>query len=645
MGIPAGLTSLFEWYRQRFCPRVGCMDTNNLVPSNPFLPPEPADVDLTLPQGVVRSIGQGAWSGFRWTGFIAGPIAVILMTLGLGLCAFNLGTGMWPRAGIFAAALKFLGGAVGFFLACAFWGLVAGAVAGLVAAVIRRARGGRILASVSEASGGGAAISQWGRKTKPQSDVPGRVRGRRLWPWLVGMPILLSLAIAWAAGFHAPIYVDAALAEAIAAADRDDPNWRIDDLMAHRALVPDAENSAIVVASVSEQFPENSREEDARKCYDLLGTVAANVRLDDTVADKLRGQLDRYRQSITICRKVADMRRGRHELELGPTLIDTRLPETQSVRYVGRLLAADAALRVHDGDADGALDSCRAILGVARSIGDEPFALSQLVRIAIGRRALRSAERVVGQSEPSVNALARLQALVMDELEQPLLLYGMKGERAVGCELIRRIAAGELPMSALSGSTFDPDSPGESPNPLRALWFHYQQAIALRWLNQAVAIARRPPPERPALWAKWQAEWATMRQSRIGIFKSMLPLILLAGLPANNSAQSRYLADLGTTAILLAAERQRRQTGRWPTSIGNIDPAFLPVPPVHPFSGHAYRMNHRDGHLLVYSVGANLKIDEGVYEPKRSLEGIHDDVGVAGWDVSKRRQPSPESAK
>ena len=64
---------------------------------------------------------------------------------------------------------------------------------------------------------------------------------------------------------------------------------------------------------------------------------------------------------------------------------------------------------------------------------------------------MKSARRVLGQGEPSDAALARLQALVLDELAQPLLLHGMRGRAGdVSTELIRRLGAGEIPISALS---------------------------------------------------------------------------------------------------------------------------------------------------------------------------------------------------
>ncbi len=49
-------------------------------------------------------------------------------------------------------------------------------------------------------------------------------------------------------------------------------------------------------------------------------------------------------------------------------------------------------------------------------------------------------------------ALAPLQELLLDEMKQPLLLVGVKGERAVLTEIIRRLGTGEIPISALSDS-------------------------------------------------------------------------------------------------------------------------------------------------------------------------------------------------
>ena len=79
------------------------------------------------------------------------------------------------------------------------------------------------------------------------------------WPWLVGTLTLLALVSIFGTGFYlVDNRSDRRLANAItAAADRDDPNWRLDDIMANREDVPDDENSARVVAGVFALLPED----------------------------------------------------------------------------------------------------------------------------------------------------------------------------------------------------------------------------------------------------------------------------------------------------------------------------------------------------------------------------------------------------
>jgi hypothetical protein len=612
------------------------MDANEIDHETVYRPPRATEdgtsagpASYAPPPSLLRSTWHGAKTGCWVISYIAGPLAVLGVTFVLSMSVFGLGAGRgW---GVSAA----LPGAIGAYFVFVGYGLLIGAVVGLIGALFRRALSGTRFASSRDSNTRSSGFTQESQITKPLEGASTPPRRRRLWPWLAAGFVLLVLAAAFVAGAYVGGLVDRRLAAATATADRDDPYWRLDDLMAHRDPVPDSENSAIVVAEALALLPGQG----VGKDHDRLTGIAENVRLDDALASDLGQTLEQCRPALEIARTVANIRRGRHELVLGPTLIDTPLSETQAARDAARLLTIDAAVRVHNGDADGALESCRAILGVARSIGDEPFSISQIVRIALGEVAAKSARRVLGQEEPSDAALARLQKDAVDEMAQPLLLYGMKGERAVNTELIRRIGAGELPISALSDANFDPNGQRTAVAPWGKLWFDNQVAVCLEWLSEAVAIARRPPAEQVRLWTSWDAGIEKFRHSWLGVSTATLPILSIPGLAASGRAHFRYQANLGTTAILLAAERHRLKTGAWPTSIGEIGPGILANPPVDPYSGQPFRMARRDGQLLIYSIGDNLEDEHGAYEPKRSREKVHDDVGTGAWDVSLRRKP------
>ena len=616
-----------------------------------------SDADTPKPS-LLRSACRGAKTGFKWTSYIVGPLAGVGMLLGNALTAFGLGAGRgWGEPTIvFQAFLA--------YVVFAVWGVIIGAGVGLIGALV-----GRVVPARSRASYGASLqrpIYLLGRRPDPAAPVLTLSTGRRRRWWLRAVSILaiLVLAVAFVVGVYLWRVVDRRLTDAIAAADRDDPFWRLDDLIAHREPVSDAENSALVVEQVLSSVPEGwpggprplpgvpgAPPSDVMKANDRMLATPDDMRLDDVVAEVLRVELKKYDEAVKIARTVADYPRGRHELELGPTLIDTRLTETQASRTVARLLGADSAIRAYEGDLDGALDSCRALLCTGRSIGDEPFAISHLVRIAIGSVAMKSTRRVLAQGEPSDAALARLQSLILDELGQPLLLHGLRGERATLTELIRRLGTGEVPISALreGGPKFDPNAPRSTIAPWGKIWFDYQRAIALEWMNEAVAIARRPIPERPSLWIVWEAKRDHARLDLLTAYTATLPLLLMPALYTMSSAHSRYQSELGAMAILLAAERHRRKAGDWPASIAAIDRGILPEALIDPYSGQAFRMERRDGQLLIYSIGPNHKDEHGAYDPRQWMRaGFDDDVGAIAWDLAKRRKPPstpPEAAR
>jgi hypothetical protein len=478
------------------------------------------------------------------------------------------------------------------------------------------------------------------------------IRRRKVWLSLVSVPVLLLVVVSIVASLRRTT-ANRRLEVAMSVADRDDPHWRLEDLIAHREQVPDAENSALVVARSFELLGTNwpavaakgagmlrTASKPIEDAFDRLETIDENVRLDDALAGVLREELKVREPALAVARTVKDYGRGRHGLVFGPNLIDTPLPHIEAVRSVTRLLEADAAVRANDGDLDGALDSSRAIFGSARSIGDEPMLISQLVRSAIDGAATKSVRRALGQGEASDAALGRLQTMMLDEQSQPHLLIAVKGERAFLTELIRRMETGETAFSNVTGSTKPPSAGTRFGDNVFAILARSvlggQRAIALEWMNEAVAISRRPATEQSALLRAWDAKIAAVKRSQFERFTAILPLLLAPSTSAASGAFSRAQAELGATAILIAAERQRRRTGKWPASIKAIDPSIMPAPPLDPFTGEPFHFEHRDGQLFIYSIGPNGKDERGAFDLKRFARGRPDDFGARAWDVKLR---------
>ncbi len=608
----------------------------------------PAAGEATSRPGRWGAVWRGAKRGMRGAAWFSGTLACVLVIPALAVTAFGLGAGRGLGFSSYVPA------GIGIFLLFTFLGAIIGGTAALLGTVFGRMHSGKPVAaamSMDEREGGAGEVRSF-------TGADSKQRTRRRWPWFIGGAVLLVLTAALVFGSYAGRAVDRRLAAAIAAADQDDPNWRLDDMLAHREEVPADRNSSPVLDEVVALLPvgwpmsrtaisdgRSPDSEDPIGAFIELEDIPTNVRLSDSSTETLRSELKNHNKAALLARTLANYPRGRHELSIGPAVFDTLLLHVHGARSAAQLLAADAEIRVRDGDIDGALDSCRAIFAAARSIGDEPFLISHLVRVAVGEAALRSTARVLGQGEASDGALARVQELMLDEMAQPLLITGIKGERAVLAEVIRRLAAGEISISALSdGGRSARDAAPGAIAPWGKLWFDQQRAVALERMTRAVAIARRPVAEQPALWSEWQADAQRVKQKPFALYTEMLPVLLSPAVATASSAFFRYQTDLAANAVLVAAERHRRKTGKWPTKVDTIDRTILPSAPADPFSGESFRIEHRDDQLFVYSIGPNREDEHGAYEPERFMQGGPDDAGGRGWDVPRRRQPAPREA-
>ncbi len=492
-------------------------------------------------------------------------------------------------------------------------------------------------------------------QSKAASTPPTPKKRSRIRRWLRAafvVIVILLLGFSYVFGIGVAEAIKIGLAQGTADADRDDPYWRIDDLLAHRVPVPDAENSTPVVLKAAALLPEVMAD-DSTKSFEFLRTrewrlnnlLDDDCRLDADDATDLREGRTTLSKSLQIARTLAHYNNGRFDPKLGPLLIDTPLPWILNVRDVARLLAVDSAVRAHDKDFDGAFDSCRSMLNAARSFGDEPFLISQMTRLGISTRAAKAVRRVVGQGEASDLALAATQDRLLDELDEPLIRFGLRGERAVFVELCGRIASGQLTMEELSEDPkkFDPKRPREGVTPWHKLYFEIQQAVMLQWMNDACKIELEPTAARAGSWSKFQWRFQYPKNS-IQFWLALLPIKVFPAASASAAAHARVRADLGVTAILIAAERHRKKTGKWPETMAAIDPSILHEPPVDPYTGEPFHIERRDGELIVYSVGANLRDEHGEFDKALSFKGGPDDITARGWDVSRRARAAPEQA-
>lgn len=475
------------------------------------------------------------------------------------------------------------------------------------------------------------------------------LRRRRLKRALIALLATCPLVLVIGGWAYLRYAAGSKLSRAIAAADRLDPGWRLAEIEAKRAVVPAAENSAPRVRSAYAQIPRTWLKPKPRGAegdpdgpsrgaalFEIVAAVDPAVRLDDDQAAGLRAELAELAGAVAEARGLAGFPRGRYPLSIAPNFLATHFPHVQEARQVARLLQLDVMLRAQEGDIDGALDSCRALMNVGRSIGNEPTTISQLVRMAIEGVSLTAVQRTLAQGQASDAALAKVQDLLADESAQPLLLTAIRGDRAGFDGLLRNLASGEVSLGELGG----PAEPGRT-DPIKGVlfasaWFRYNRGLTLEFMNRAVEIAKRPTYEQPGLWECWGEQVKTPKEY-VGMTSGALAYLLLPALDAVHVSYLRSRAQLNGAWLMIALERYRLAHGRWPDPLS----ADAIHPPADPWTGAPMRFTRIDGGWAVYSVGPDRTDNGGKFHPTGQV-GPGTDVGYRLYDIDRRRRP-PEA--
>src|SRR5207237_515375 len=125
-----------------------------------------------------------------------------------------------------------------------------------------------------------------------------------------------------------------------------------------RAVIPDSENSGLVLLTAKARMPANwpfwdhpqaagkgnRSEEELRALQEGLWNLQPCAQLTPRQAQALRTELRRAEAALGMARKVADLPRGRYVINYTRDYVSTLLPHVQDARIMGNLFAYDALL-------------------------------------------------------------------------------------------------------------------------------------------------------------------------------------------------------------------------------------------------------------------------------------------------------------
>jgi hypothetical protein len=420
-----------------------------------------------------------------------------------------------------------------------------------------------------------------------------------------------------------------------------EPGWKFDAIEAERRLhAPSAgQNSAPLVDEIAAAIPDEW--DKWRQAAEWTALPQRKGESNHLPADKHVGELRDLAAATAAARDRAhalrDFPRGHRDFELPDNPIALLLPHLDRVREVADLLNTDALLASLGRDPDRAVRAAHATLNAARSVGDEPILISQLVRMACRARAVNITLQTLAWGTPKAG-LAELQAEFLREADEPLFLYGIRGERAAMHKMFLGLEAGKIDLDGILPANERPTLGKAAFRAYRPLLFS-DHAEFLRLITGYVEAAKLP-------WEQQRdAVKAVLPDGKPDGLDRAVTRLLLPACERFVDAGLKSRAKLLTAATAVACERFRQQHGRWPESLQEIPKSILAAVPVSPFDGKPLRYRVLPDGIVVSCFCRDDKFDvQGPPEYREpGVKGFA--KGARLWNPELRGLPPPPPEK
>ncbi|MBI4245287.1 MAG: hypothetical protein HY606_14455, partial [Planctomycetes bacterium] len=308
------------------------------------------------------------------------------------------------------------------------------------------------------------------------------------------------------------------------------------------------------------------------------------------------------------------------------------LPHLSKIREIARILGLRIILLTEQNKYNKALESGRIGLRLVNALRDEPFYISQLVRMGCGNVIFYALTETISDI-PADSILIDASHGLITEIRlinyNLFLTKGLNAEIAWGNNTFKRIHRW---MFSRDKNIMEYWFIHESDNPLRIIfWKLYtsflgkpcvkkDNAFYLRYMTNAIEFSFEPYYK-----VKNRINETERKLDRSLRWKYPLSSMVLPSFGSFHSQQAEYISSFDVLRLALILKIYKIEKGIYPDSLDALMPDYLLELPKDPFIGKDYIYRKEGDGFIVYGVGMNEKDDGGLFE-RRSWGIKKDDL-------------------
>ena len=318
--------------------------------------------------------------------------------------------------------------------------------------------------------------------------------------------------------------------------------------------------------------------------------------MGEETKDQIRDLITKNHEALGLILEASNKSCFKYEEQWG--VLDEDLKVATAIQMIQgtRLLGIDAVIKAEDGNVEEAIEQCLAARRFLKLYLQEPFLISYLVGMACTKQVAVCMNYIVSGREIEAETLKKILAEWDSSPWRTGLVWALETERIFGLESSLQYLKGEYDLDlGKAGDIF--------------YWiFRPILKNEVIWMEQ-VYDRLIEAAKMPYYVSRDNKEIEQITDSIPWYYK--MAEALVPNIRATLLKKATLEAIYDTARIGIGCKIYRNLHGDFPEDLAELSPELLENIPTDPFTGHPYIYKKQGQGLVVYSVGSNLKDEEG----------------------------------